>query len=225
MRGVRACLTILAVAVSACASARAEDLRLGLQEATLRHGGPAETVVVEASRSPDRDTDYVLGTGDKLRVSVFNEEDLSGDFEIDASGYVRLPLIGQTKAAGLTAHALETNIEQALSEGYLIGPRVAVEITNYRPFYIIGQVNKPGQYPYVNGMTALNAVAMAGGYTSQAVESYIYVRHEGETREERVAVDRTAFVRPGDVVRVTDTTFWSVMSILSPLTALGRLAY
>ena len=123
------------------------------------------------------------GPGDKIRVTVFGESDLSGEYQVDGSGMVRLPLIGTLRAAGYTAPALEQAIAAALADGYLKYPRVNVEIATYRPFYIIGAVNRPGQYPYVDHMNALNAVALAGGFTDQAVESTLYIRHEGSTKE------------------------------------------
>ena len=95
---------------------------------------------------------------------------------------MRLPLIGPGQAGGHTAYQLEGNVEPALENGYLKSPRVNVEVTTYRPFYIIGQVNRPGQYPYTNNMSALDAVGVAGGFTDHAVESTLYIRHEGEER-------------------------------------------
>jgi polysaccharide export outer membrane protein len=185
---------------------------------------PTETVTVTGLRHPRDETGYRLGAGDKLRVTVFNEDDLSGEFQVDGGGYVRLPLIGQVKAAGLTTYDLEGNVEAALDKGaYLINPRVNIEVTTYRPYYILGQVNKPGEYPYVNAMSALNAVAVAGGYTDQAVESTLYIRHEGETEEHEVDLDETTKIFPGDVVRVPRTTFWSVASVLTPLLPLAYL--
>lgn len=163
---------------------------------------------------------YVLGTGDKVRVTVFGEDDLTGEYAIDGSGFVALPLVGQVKAAGLSGPALQTAIETAYSNGYVNNPRVAVEVTTYRPFYIIGQVARPGQYPYVNGMTVVNAVAVAGGYTQQASEAYVYVRKLGEKDEVRVAADESVQIHPGDVVRVTQTAFWDIMQVASPITAL-----
>jgi protein involved in polysaccharide export with SLBB domain len=181
-----------------------------------------ETVVVNAQRT----SDYRLGTGDKVRVTVYDETDLSGEFEVDATGYVRLPLIGQVKAGGYTAFQLENSVEQALEDGYLKSPRVNVEVTTYRPFYIIGQVTKPGQYPYTNNMSALDAVGVAGGFTDHAVESTLYVRHEGETHEAEVPADETVKIRPGDVVRVDQTVFWAAASWLSPAASLALpLAY
>jgi polysaccharide export outer membrane protein len=161
--------------------------------------------------------DYVLGPGDKLKLNVFDETDLSGDYTIDGSGYVRLPLIGQVRAAGYTAQQLEGAIGSALAQGYLKSPRVAVEVSTYRPFYIIGAVNRPGEYPYVNHMNALNAIALAGGYLPTAVESVVYIRREGSNQEVRMTTDRATQIYPGDVVRVNNTVFSDAMSWLSPL--------
>ena len=163
---------------------------------------------------------YRLGTGDKVRVIVFDEEDLGGEFQIDDGGYIRLPLIGPVKAAGYSPHELETQIAAALRDGYLNAPRVSVEITDYRPFYIIGEVNKPGQYAYVNDMTALNAVALGGGYTLKARDSSVYIRHEGEREEHRYPADATTKIQPGDVVRVPPTAFWAAITFAGPISAI-----
>ncbi|MEI9885047.1 MAG: polysaccharide biosynthesis/export family protein [Rhizomicrobium sp.] len=169
--------------------------------------------------------DYRLGIGDKIRVIVYNEADLGGDFQIDATGMVRLPLVGQVRAGGMTARDLEANIRTALGAGYLNDPRVAVEITTYRPFYIVGQVFKPGEYPYQNGLTASSAVALAGGFTPKAISSVVYVRHQGESIETALAATEATMIRPGDVVRVDSTTFWDVMDVLSPLAGVSALRY
>ncbi len=169
--------------------------------------------------------DYRLGTGDKIHVTVFDETDLGGDFQVDATGFVRMPLVGQIKAGGLTAQQVETAIASALSQGYLNDPKVAVEITTYRPFYIVGEVLKPGEYPYANGMTVSSAVALAGGFTPKAVQSAVYVRHQGENAERQLAASDATPVRPGDVVRVDSTTFWDVMDVLAPLAGVSALRY
>ena len=103
------------------------------------------------------------------------------------------------------------------TRGYLKQPRVSVQVSTYRPFYIIGAVAKPGEYPYVNNMTALNAIALAGGFTPSAVESAVYVRREGSNIEVKMPVDRSTAIRPGDVVRVNTTMFADVMQLINPL--------
>lgn len=180
----------------------------------------ADGTASAAANAPDPSyggADYRLGSGDKVRVTVFGESDLSGEFQVDATGNVRLPMIGQVQAGGQTAHALEGNITAALQQGYLNEPRVNVEVTVYRPFFIVGEVLKPGEYPYANGMTASTAVAVAGGFTPRAVQSTIYVRHQGENAEHQVSASDAIAIYPGDVVRVDSTAFWDVMDVLSPL--------
>jgi polysaccharide export outer membrane protein len=164
---------------------------------------------------------YHLGTGDQIRVIVYGEDDLGGQFTVDGNGFVSLPLIGQVKASGFAASDLETEITNKLADGYVNNPKVSVEVTTYRPFYVIGQVNKPGEYPFVNDMTVLNAVALAGGYTEQADDADVYVRRNGTAREIEVPADQTTHIYPGDVVRVSQTTFWKVVNVLSPIAQAG----
>ena len=178
---------------------------------------PAETLGASAYTA---DSSYRLGTGDKVRVIVFDENDLGGEFQIDDGGYIRLPLIGQIRAAGYSPHELETDIASALAQGYLNAPRVSVEVTEYRPFYIIGEVNKPGQYSYVNDMTALNAIALGGGFTVEASDSSIYIRHEGQKNEQKYTADASTKILPGDVVRVPRTIFWSAITFAGPISAI-----
>jgi protein involved in polysaccharide export with SLBB domain len=166
----------------------------------------------------------VLGTGDKLKLTVFDETDLSGDYTVDTTGFVRLPLVGQVRAAGLTSSQLEGAIGSALAQGYLKSPRVAVTVTTYRPFYIIGAVNRPGEYAYVDHMNALNAVALAGGYTASAVESVVFVRRAGSNQEVEMATDRSTAIYPGDVIKVHNTVFSEAMSLFSPLTGVAGIA-
>ena len=170
--------------------------------ATLAAISPASA----APGQPAADSGYQLGTGDKIRVTVYGEDDLSGEFQVDGSGYVRLPLIGQVMAAGRTLHDFEKDVETKLADGYLREPRVAVEVTGYRPFFILGEVNKPGEYPYVNGMNVVTAVALAGGYTYRADQSDVYIQRNGQPEKEMTA-DETTRVMPGDVIRVTERFF------------------
>jgi polysaccharide export outer membrane protein len=178
----------------------------------------------QSSYGPSENAEYVLGPGDKLHLNVFGEADLSGDFTIDGQGTIRLPLIGQVRAAGYTPPQLEGVIGSALSQGYLKSPRVAVEVATYRPFYIIGAVNRPGQYPYVDHMNALNAIALAGGFTPTAVESVVFIRREGSNEETEVPVDRTTAIHPGDVLKVHNTFFSDAMTFLSPFSGVAASA-
>lgn len=150
---------------------------------------------------------YTLGPGDRVKVTVFGHDDLSGEFEIDGTGRISLPLIQQVAAIGVTAAELETTITDALKPDYLKNPRVSVEVLNYRPFYILGEVKLPGSYPYVNGMTVINAVALAGGYTYRARENKVaIIRATDAERAEQPANHDTA-VLPGDVVMVPERFF------------------
>ncbi len=166
---------------------------------------------------------YQLGPGDKLRVIVYGEDDLGGTFDVDGGGFVSLPLIGQVKVAGFTARQVEGAVTNKLSDGFVNQPRVNVEVQQYRPFYVIGEVNKPGEYPYVNEMNVLNAVAVAGGYTQKAVESGFYVRRNGDPHEVYISADAGAKIYPGDVVRIDSSAFWDAISILGPLTGFAAV--
>lgn len=151
--------------------------------------------------------DYILGTGDRLRLTVFNEPTLSGEFEIDASGDISIPLIGSVKAAGTSQRQLEQTIATKLAAGYMRDPRVNVEILKYRPFYILGEVQKPGEYPYRNGMNVIGAVAVAGGFTYRSNDQTVLIRRAGETKELSYPVTTTTMVYPGDIVRVAERLF------------------
>jgi len=166
---------------------------------------PSATGVSEPS--PSSDEGYQLGAGDKVRVAVFGEDDLGGEYDVDGGGFVRLPLIGTLKAGGLTVRDFEEEIKAKLDDGFMKDAKVSVAVTSYRPFYIIGEVNKPGQYPYVNDMSVLNAIALAGGYTYRANDSDVYIQRNGQSKEEPFPADQTTKVQPGDIVRVPERFF------------------
>ncbi|HEX4157540.1 MAG TPA: polysaccharide biosynthesis/export family protein [Rhizomicrobium sp.] len=207
---LRQVLCIMVFAATFCCGSGSGSISPALAETGLQQGD-------HGSSGADA---YRLDTGDKVRVIVFGEDELGGQFQIDDSGFIRLPLIGQLKAVGLSPRELETHIAAALANGYLINPRVSVEVTDYRPFYIIGEVNKPGQYAYVNDMSALNAIALGGGYTVKASDSSVYVRRDGQKDEIRLAADATTKIHPGDVVRVPPTGFWAAITFAGPLSAI-----
>ena len=156
--------------------------------------------------SQSKISDYVLGVGDKLRITTFGEDDLSGEFQVSSTGMISMPLIGEVKAAGLTISQVQNTITSKLSEGYMKNPHVSLEVLNYRPFFIVGEVMKPGSYNYVNGMSVINAVAMAGGYTYRADKDDIKIKHGGPDAQEEPASEGTT-VTPGDVVNVPERFF------------------
>ena len=150
---------------------------------------------------------YTLGSSDKLRVTVFGHPDLSGEFEVDGTGQISLPLIGQKKALGLSTSMLEQSITETLSGGYILDPRVSVEVINYRPFYILGEVGKPGEYPYTNGLTVQNAVAAAGGYSYRANQRVVYIKSIDSDREIAYELTPGTVVKPGDTLRIGERIF------------------
>jgi protein involved in polysaccharide export with SLBB domain len=150
---------------------------------------------------------YRLGSGDKVRVTVFNEKDLSGDFDVNDQGLIALSLIGQVKVGGLTLSEAQTVITQMYGKDYLVNPRVNVEVLNYRPFFILGEVKSPGSYPFVNGMTVVNAVALAGGYTPRANKNHIVIKRASNPGAGEQEVQEDGAVLPGDIIRVPERFF------------------
>ena len=165
------------------------------------------SLLVTAGASADDVRAYTLGSGDKLKITVFNEPDLSGEFEVNGQGFVALPLLGLTKVIGLTISDAQAMLTQKYGKDYLVNPNIAVEVTNYRPFFIIGEVNHPGGFPYVNGMTVINAVALAGGYTPRANHDRIKIKHDKDTSAEEREVREDSAVLPGDVIEVPERFF------------------
>lgn len=154
------------------------------------------------------DAGYHLGPGDQLRIIAVGDDTLTGEFRVSDQGDLALPMLGAVHAAGLSPKALEQTIARALvRDGFERSPSVAIEVTSYRPIFVLGEVNKPGQFPYQPGMTVLGAVALAGGFTYRAVEGYAsVVRHETDGTMEGRA-DREAPLEPGDVVTVFERRF------------------
>lgn len=160
-----------------------------------------------AAPSSTNGADYILGVGDQVRLTVYGEEDLSGTYEVGSTGVMALPLIGNVDAANKTIRQFEETVRQKLAGGYLHDPKVSAQVMNYRPFFILGEVAKPGSYPYVNGMTVLNAVALAGGYTYRAnSDGAVIIRANDPTKSENKAKE-DATVMPGDIIRVPERFF------------------
>jgi polysaccharide biosynthesis/export protein len=150
---------------------------------------------------------YVLGPNDRVRLKVYGEPDIAGEYEIDSSGQVSIPLAGHIRASGLTTRELERSISSALSKGIVRDPRVNVEVALYRPYYILGEVKKGGEYPYRLGLTVMDAIASAGGFTYRANENKVYLRRAGSAAEEVYALDAPVQVFPGDNIRIAERYF------------------
>jgi len=193
--------SVLKIAMAAGMLALAACATSGASQPPSSASAPAA-----ANGAMDPEVAYVLGSGDKLRLIVYGEDDLSGQFDVTGTGKVSLPLIGQVQAAGLTLEQFEKEVGDRLSQGYLTSPKVSAEVLNYRPFYIMGEVEKPGQYPYTSDMTVLNAVAVAGGFTYRANNDSVYITR-GNNPEAQYPASQQVKVLPGDVVRVPERFF------------------
>ena len=150
---------------------------------------------------------YKLGAGDVIIVTVHNHADLSGTFQLDGTGTISMSLIGTVDAAGLTAPQLETRIVNLLKPDYLVNPRVTVRVQNYRPYYLIGEVNSTGAFNYVQGMTYLTAIAIAGGYSYRAKKGVVFVIRGDDPGKEEIELKVEEKVQPGDIIRVAERLF------------------
>lgn len=172
-------------------------------------GLSSSAVAAAAAAAPpvNLEAEYKLGPADKVRVTVFGEESLSGEFLVSGNGKISMPLVGDVQASGLTVPQFQVAVQTVLKDGYLRDPRVSAEVLNYRPFYILGEVEKPGEYPYTNGLTVLNAVATSGGFTYRAAKDRVFVKRSGEEAERREALTAVTRVWPGDTIRIGERLF------------------
>ncbi len=152
-------------------------------------------------------SDYRLDVGDKVRLTVFNEPNLTGEFWVNPDGFVSFPLIGNVAARGKQVGEVANEAKRLFADGYLRDPKVAMEVMTFRPFYILGEVSEPGNYPYVTGMTAMNAIATAKGFTPRANRDVVRIRKAGESAEENYRVTPELMIYPGDTIRVGERFF------------------
>ncbi len=171
--------------------------------------GPASpaTVRTSADAAAVLKYQYRLDAGDKLQITTFGEPSLTGPFEVSGNGTVAVPLVGEIPAKGRTPLEFSAAVEAALRNGYLRNPNVSVEVLTYRPFYILGEVQKPGEYPYINGLTVLNAVATANGFTYRANTHHVLIKRADENAEHDVVLSADTPVEPGDTIRVKERYF------------------
>ncbi len=157
---------------------------------------------------PPGSGEYRLGPGDAVRLITFGEDNLTGEFRVSDAGTIAVPLLGGVRAAGLTPAELETLVAGKLKQANLLrNPSVAAEVTAYRPIFVLGEVNKPGQYPYQPGMTVVTAAAVAGGFTYRAVEQYASVLRTVDGHAVEGKALRQTYLQPGDVVTVFERRF------------------
>ncbi len=163
---------------------------------------PVAVVTPAASERP-----YTLDTGDRLRVVVFGQDGITNSYSVDAGGKVNLPLVGAVTARGLTNQQLADAITARLKQGYVREPHVSVEVEAYRPFFILGEVTTPGQYPYVVNMTAETAIAIAGGFAPRAFKTTVELTRKVGGQQIRSIVPLDYPVRPGDTILVKERWF------------------
>jgi protein involved in polysaccharide export with SLBB domain len=171
-------------------------------------GLPLQTAQeVNRLRSVNLRAEYKLGPADEVALAVYGEPELSKTYKIGPDGAIEVPLVGRIPAAGLTIEGLSATIQTQLASRYLQNPSVVGNIIAYRPFYILGEVSKSGQYPYSVGMTLEGAVALAEGYSYRARTDYVFIQSEDQDEEVRVQVTPGLIIRPGDRIRVAERFF------------------
>jgi polysaccharide export outer membrane protein len=169
---------------------------------------PMATASLSAPVGPGEvGADYILGSADKIRITVFGEPSLTGEYFVSSSGKVSLPLAGEVQAAGLTLRDFHDHVVKALQDGYLKDPKVSLEVLTFRPFYILGEVSKPGQYPYTSGLTVFNAVATAGGFTYRANTRKVLIKRASESAERVVPLSAYTTIAPGYTIRIPERLF------------------
>ena len=182
-------------------------LRNSFAAAPRREYAPVPVAYAAAPMPPAHDAAYRLDAGDKLRVVVYGQEGLTNTYAIDAGGAITMPLIGSVPARGRTPAGLASAISAKLRNGYIREPSVAVEIEAYRPFFILGEVAAPGQYPYVPNMSVESAVAIAGGFSPRARRDRVTLTHTDNSGSSRIVVSLGTALGPGDTVLVGERWF------------------
>lgn len=164
--------------------------------------GPAPVAAAD-----DLEGQYTLSAGDKIRVIVFGEETLTSDYVITSAGNLSFPLVGNVPAQGKTVEQLQEALKTRLGDGFLREPRVSIQVVAFRPFYILGEVARPGEYPVSTGLTVEQAVAMAGGYTYRANRKKAYLKRATEPEERMINLREGMIVRAGDTLRIRERHF------------------
>lgn len=197
MRIARAATLGVALALTGCAQSQ------------LSLPSPTDAVRPEKASlgPPAAPVETRLERGDKIRVTVFNESQLSGEYIVEGQGTIGYPLLGQVPVAGLTAREVEQALIQRLSGRFLVNPKLSVEILSQRPFYILGEIARPGEYPFRPGLNVVSAVALAGGFGPRAAVSSVTIRRAASGQEQQVPVTPDVPIHPGDLITVSERYF------------------
>jgi polysaccharide biosynthesis/export protein len=170
-------------------------------------GGCASNGYEAPAPPPPANAPYRLASGDRLRVIVFGQDNLSNSFSVDSAGVIAMPLIGRVRAQGLTTAELEHAIAARLRQGYIRDPSVSVEVEAFRPFFVLGEVGVAGQYPFIAGMTVQNAIAVAGGFTPRALEDSVDITRIVDRRSVTFQEPLSFPLSPGDTITVRERFF------------------
>jgi polysaccharide export outer membrane protein len=205
---------LAALALAACTGPMAREVMPTAPRSeldALMYGALGAPEVVPAmpvrALMPSEDGPYTLDAGDKVRVVVFGQDNLSNSYTVDAAGQVTLPLIGAVRARGSSTQQLAGSIAGELKQSFIRDPSVAVEVETYRPFFVLGEVTYPGQYPFVPDMTVEKAISIAGGFTPRAYKDPVTVTRKLDGGPARRALPVHSRVRPGDVITVSERWF------------------
>ena len=184
---------IIVVAFAACTPATAPEPVSGAKSAQAEYRDGLDA--------------YRLGPGDEVSINIFEEDNLSGNYELDGRGIIDLPLISEVRLAGLTSGQAADLIKQRYEQGYLNDPKISLSIVEYRPFFILGEVRSPGRYSFDENMTVIEAVALAQGFTYRANQKKIEVMRKIGKDPKYILLDKNAAVMPGDVIRIKERFF------------------
>lgn len=183
------------------------SLLMALAASCGTQGAPARESAGIGAEREIQVTEYRLGVGDEIQISVFGRPELTGPFPVQAQGAVSYPLLGEVPASGRTVAELQADITNRLRPDYVRDPQVNISVIRYRPFFILGEVGDPGTYPYTPGLTVMNAVATAGGFSYRANSQRVFIQHANEQGETEYALTSTTPVQPGDTVRIPERRF------------------
>jgi protein involved in polysaccharide export with SLBB domain len=192
--------------LSACGAGTFDPFGTSTDAASSAPAGTSASAST-AKSAPKSGVQLRLSAGDKIRVIVFGEDKLSGEYQLDTAGAVSLPLAGTVEAAGLTKPELEQALTAKLKSEYLRNPKVTVDVISFRPFYVLGEVSRPGEYPYRSGLNVLSAIAIAGGATYRANNSVVWIQRAGTNEFAEYPQSPTILVMPGDVLRLRERYF------------------